>query len=240
MMKRLFALTTIIYIVYLTTILVGVLPNFGYDVFERYAPMADAFAAGDWVDAYHPRYCVLFQTLTGMLVWLLGCSGITACQIVAITFFVFAAPVLWAVSRRAFDEETAWWSVALYFVSAELVELAADGWRDDCRILPILLAVYAFQTLLGKRPEDSANKASFAMAASQLLVITLRADAFLISSIILFVFTVAALVSRRWRASLLPVGAWLLAVALNSLMVYSYTGWFVPSDHYIRFLEAVL
>lgn len=239
-MRRLIIITLALYAAYLAVSLGWFLPTNGYDPIARYAPMAEAFAAGNWADAFHPRYCVLFQTLTGVLVWMFGCSGLTACQIVAITFFFLAAPVLWAIIRRIFDDETACWTVALYFISAELVELAADGWRDDCRILPILLAVYAFQTLLGKRPEDSAIKATLAMALSQFVAITLRADAFLISSLILSVFFVLAIIRGQWRATILPVGAWIVAVALNSLMVYFFTGWFVPSAHYIRFLEAAL
>lgn len=33
---------------------------------NRYAPMADAFAAGDWFHAFHPRFGALFSVLTGL------------------------------------------------------------------------------------------------------------------------------------------------------------------------------
>ena len=39
------------------------------DCAARYALMAEAFARGDWYESFHPRFCVLFQVLTGSLTW---------------------------------------------------------------------------------------------------------------------------------------------------------------------------
>lgn len=215
-------------------------PIGGWDVLVRYAPMAEAFAAGDWVDAYHPRFCVLFQVLTGTTVKLLGVSGLQACQIVAILFWGFSFPALWAVLRRVFGDLTAYIGALFLFLSVDLFLYAADGWRDDCRILPILLMVLAFRYLLSSDAKERTLKASLAMAAAQVLSITLRVDCLPISTIILGAFVVAALVRRNVIVLIAPVLAWVLSVGVVCGAVYWRTGWFVPSPRYIRLIEGML
>lgn len=215
-------------------------PIGGWDVLVRYAPMAEAFAAGDWTDAYHPRFCVLFQVLTGTAVKVLGVSGLQACQIVAILFWGFSFPALWAVLRRVFDDLTAYIAALFLFVSVDLFLYAADGWRDDCRILPILLLVLAFQYLLSDDAKERTGKASLAMAAAQVLSITLRVDCLPISTIFLGGFIVLALARRNGIVVIAPLVTWALSVGVVCGAVCWRTGWFVPSPQYIRLLERVL
>ena len=54
------------------------------DVVARYAPAAEAFAAGDWQYAFHPRFGVYFTAFSGIFVWLTGVDGVIACKIVSI------------------------------------------------------------------------------------------------------------------------------------------------------------
>lgn len=218
------ALTALFLVIGLTR----VIPICGWDVLVRYAPMADAFADGRWSDAFHPRTCVLFQALTGSLVYLIGVSGLTACQVVAIVFWGLSMPALWAVLRRVFDDTVAYFGSILIFASAELFKYAGDGWRDDCRILPILLLVLGFQL--------TGWSAAAAMAAGQFLSITLRVDCFPIATLCLFAYAILCLKRRQFTRLALPVLAWLTATAIVSFVVYSQTGYFVPAPHYIKLL----
>lgn len=215
-------------------------PIGSWDVLVRYAPMAEAFAAGDWIDAYHPRFCVLFQVLTGIMVKFLGVSGLQACQIVAILFWGLSFPVLWIVLKRVFDDLTAYIAALLLFLSVDLFLYAADGLRDDCRILPILLSLLAFQYLLSTDEKKHTWKSSLAMAAAQVFSITLRADCLPISTIILGTFVVLAFVRRNGIVLIAPLLAWALSVGVVCGAVYWRTGWFVPSSQYIRLIERAL
>ncbi|PWM82040.1 MAG: hypothetical protein DBX90_06470, partial [Lentisphaerae bacterium] len=57
------------------------------DVATRYAPMAEAFAAGEWKYAFHPRIPMLHQTLAGCFCWLFGISGFAGCRLAAVLVF---------------------------------------------------------------------------------------------------------------------------------------------------------
>lgn len=209
-------------------------PIGGWDVLVRYAPMAEAFAAGDWADAFHPRFCVLFQVLSGSVVKLFGVSGLQACQIVAILFWGLSFPALWAVLRRVFDDLTAYIASLLLFVSVDLFLYAADGWRDDCRILPILLLVLSFQYLMSEDAKERTVGSSIAMSAAQVLSIPLRVDCLPISTFFLGLFVLLAFVRRSRAVLIAPILAWTLSVGVVCGAVYVRTGWFVPAPQYIR------
>lgn len=199
----------------------------GWDVLVRYAPMADAFAEGRWVDAFHPRTCVLFQTLSGSLAYLLGISGLTACKVVAVSCWGMSFPALYAVLRRVFDDVTAYFGSLLLYASVELYQYAGDGWRDDCRILPTLLLLLGFQL--------TGFAAAWAMAAGVFFSITLRVDCFPIATVLLAAFGCLALKRKRLMLVVPPLVAWVLATVLVSWVVWYRTGWFLPAPHYIPF-----
>ena len=46
--------------------LASLFPLIGTDTLCRYAPMAEAFAAGEWNEAFHPRFCVGMPTVAGL------------------------------------------------------------------------------------------------------------------------------------------------------------------------------
>ena len=54
------------------------------DTATRYAPMAQAFAEGDWFYAFHPHSGVFFPALSGGIAWLTGVDGFRACQVAAL------------------------------------------------------------------------------------------------------------------------------------------------------------
>ena len=59
------------------------LPLAATDTLCRYAPMAEAFAAGDWANAFHPRFGVGGTVVAGLFALLPGFDGFTACAVSA-------------------------------------------------------------------------------------------------------------------------------------------------------------
>lgn len=67
------------------------------DTATRYAPMAQAFAAGDWFYAFHPHSGVFFPTLSGGIAWLTGVDGFRACQVAGLLLWATAAIPLYGI-----------------------------------------------------------------------------------------------------------------------------------------------
>ena len=232
------ATAAVLTLAYLVLALLSFPPICGWDVMVRYAPMAEAFAAGDWADAFHPRFCLLYPMLTGSVAKTVGCSGLVACQVTAILFWGLSFPALWAVLRRVFDDTVAYVGSLFLFISVDLFVLAVDGWRDDCRILPIALMALSFQYLARCCETDRPWKGAVAMAAAQLLSVPLRVDCLVIASVMLVVYVAACLRYKCLSAAIAPIIAWIVAALANCVLVYACTGWFLPAPHLIRIMEA--
>ena len=200
------------------------------DVTARYAPMADHFAHGEWTLAFHPRFGVLFQILSGSLVALTGLSGDSAAQLVSLAFVALAAPPLFLVVRDLFgDRRVAWAAVALLLVSDDFTRHAFDGLRDTGKCL-------AF-ALLGL---GALRRSSAAFALGLFILVTLVSYGFAIASVFVFCWCVWALFARRFAALPLPVFAWTCGTAAVVALTHAFTGHFLPSPHFIKYLGAWL
>lgn len=191
-----------------------------FDSMARYAPMADAFARGDWALAFHPRFGVLFSSLTGSVVWLTGLAGDKACQIVSFFFLAFSALPVWALVKRLYnDERTAWIAVVLVWLATEYFVYAQDGLRDPARTLGLALCALAF-----------VSRAGAPMALGLFVLVTLRTDLFLISGVILFAWWIYLIILRNKSllSLFLPTSSFLLGAFLMCLMTHAYTGLWLP------------
>lgn len=199
------------------------------DTCARYAPMADYFARGEWEFAFHPRFGVVFQVLTGLVVKCLGVSGDCATQIVSIGFYAFATIPLWFVVRALFDSRTAWWTIALVFVFEDMTRYAFDGLRDSGKFLGFALVA------LG-----AVRRESKWYALGIFLLVTLASYCFAVSAVLLAGWCLFMLKGRPFGAWLksvtLPVCAFLLATAIVVVITHHFTGHWLPSPHYIRLL----
>lgn len=205
------------------------------DCAARYAPMAEAFAHGDWHESFHPRFCVLFQVLTGSLVWLTGCSGVAACQVVSAAFIGLAAVPYWHIMKSIFkDDRAAWLSLGIMLVIPRVSGDAMNGLRDTGRILALSMWV------LGCIRMTDCKKGVWLQSVAIFIMVTLKIDCFLPAAVMCILSIALAIRQRLWKeACLSPLFFILAAIAVCS-MVWSYTGWFVPAPQYIAFLKGIL
>ena len=77
------------------------------DVAARYAPMAEAVAAGNWRWAFHPRFGMFFPLLSGSIVKLTGANGFRGCQIAALLLFTLSSYPLYGLAIKLFNRAIA-------------------------------------------------------------------------------------------------------------------------------------
>ena len=206
-----------------------------YDSARRYAPMAECFAAGDWGSAFHPRFGVGFQVLTGSWVWLSGQAGLRACAQVALVAWALAVPFVFALARRLFDCKVAWMAVALYVICPMLFGWAHEGMRESFRTLGVLLAVLG---ILERR--DGASGFGKFFAALPLLCM-FRADTIVIAGAFTFVYALYdRFCLRTWVLAVWGV----LCLQPTCYLAWYRTGIWLPSVQFVqmwqKFVEAVL
>lgn len=222
-----------------TTFIVGTLSVLFYpvenpDSAARYAVMAEEFAKGNWYESFHPRFGVIFQVLTGSLVFATGCSGISACQIVSAVFMGLATVPYWHVMRKIFnDSSVAWLSVGILVVIPRISGDAMNGLRDTGRILGIALWLLGFLRMLERKPS------AWLQAVGLFLLVTLKIDCFAPAALMCAASVVGALKSRRWVVVFWSIMSFAAASAAVCTMVWAYTGWFVPAPQYIAFLKGL-
>lgn len=223
-----------------TTLVVGTLSVLFYpvenpDCAARYAVMAEEFAKGNWYESFHPRFCVLFQILTGSLVWVTGCAGVTACQIMSAVFMGLSAVPYWYVMRRLFGSSAvAWLSVGILVVIPRISGDAMNGLRDTGRILAIAMWVLGFLRMVDRKPS------AWLQAGGLFLLVTLKIDCFAPAALMCAATFFYAVKTRQWCPLFPCVVSFLAGGSAVSAMVWSYTGWFVPAPQYIAFLKGLI
>ena len=207
------------------------------DVADRYAPMAESFAAGEWRYAFHPRVTPLLPVLAGMIVRLLGCGGAAACRIAGALIFTCGVFPLWAASRTIYGRAAALWTVLLYAGCAALLRLGYYGTRESCGVFGVILLLYAASGLR-THPEKKRGYAIFAAAEAILLLSRGDLAAFAFAAFF-------ALFAYDWivhRHCLRSLGAGIAILLLVSpVLVYNYrmVGYPVPEIRHIPAFKAV-
>lgn len=199
------------------------------DTTARYAPMADAFARGDWYFAFHPRFGVLFQSVAGTMTFLTGLRGDQSCQVTSLLFLALAAVPLWHLAKALFGERVAWWSVVALLVCDDFTRYALDGLRDVGKCL-------AF-ALLGL---GAIKQKSLWFGLGLFVLVTLVSYGFAVASVLLVLWYGYRLLSLSHSSfsvphpsSLIPLFCYSLAVAAVTVMVHAYTGHWLPAPHFI-------
>ena len=113
------------------------------DVACRYAAMAEAFAAGSWTYAFHPRIPALFPAVCGTLVRLFGISGFSAAKVVSVACFAATVFPLFGIMRRFFGDRIAAGSLLVCIVNPFLLRLSSTGLRETMKCLFLVMIVHA-------------------------------------------------------------------------------------------------
>lgn len=217
-------LVAIGYWIVLSTLICIFYPLMVFDSIARYAPMAEAFASGEWRFAFHPRFGVIFPPLTGSLVWLFGIGGDKACQLVSTALFALSAVPVWLIARRLFDDRRVAWVVTfLLLVATEYVTYAADGLRDTGRILGLALCALAFL-----------NGRSSVMALGVFVLSVIKVDLYAFSCVMLAAWCGLMMWRKEWLRLVLPIFAWLAGSLAMCTMTYFQTGYFLPLAQFVK------
>lgn len=129
----------------LPPIFITMLP--AYDTAARYAPMAQAFAAGDWAYAFHPRIPPLFPILGGGLVWLLRCDAFMGVRLASLLLFALSVFPLFALFRRFLPLKATCFGMLFYLFCHPLLQYVYEGLRDNGKTLAFALAAWALLSL---------------------------------------------------------------------------------------------
>ena len=201
------------------------------DTFNRYAPMARAFAEGDWYGAFHPRFGVGFQVLTGSLTWLTGLDGYRSCSLVSTVAWALSMVPLFRIADRLFGRTAAWFALVLFAICPQTLVWSFKGFRESFKMLGALLAL---DVMTGWRKGGWTLVAEAAAALASLILF--KVDAVVIGG--LFVCCVLA-VDRFHPRSLVVAATGAILVQPMCCLVYSWTGWWLPAVQYISLAERV-
>lgn len=196
------------------------------DVASRYAPMAEAFAAGEWRFAFHPRVPPLIPVCAGVISFLFSCGGALACRLAGALFLSCGVfPLYWGV-RRMYGFRTAVVATLMYAGCARLFQLGYFGLREPACVFALLLLFLAFVRL---RIRSSGWWWYPVFAVAEAILLMTRGDQafFVLATMIMLLFWDV----RRHHHPLRTVGvaAVLLALVLPMLSYnYLMIGYPVP------------
>lgn len=202
------------------------------DTLCRYAPMAEAFTACDWFEAFHPRFAVGGTVVAGLFAFLPGFDGQTACTVSASLAWALGGLVLFRIARRLFGSRAALFALVLYFICPQPLVWALKGLREPFKMLGLLLMADAIV-----RAKDR-DAVSFAEACAAVAFLCLfKCDAILLAIALGLVyaaldgFRIRTLVLTAWGIVVLQPMCWL---------VWSWTGYWLPAPHYVPMWQKLI
>jgi 4-amino-4-deoxy-L-arabinose transferase-like glycosyltransferase len=180
------------------------------DVSGRYAPMARAFAEGDWSAAFNISHPPLTPVLGGCAAWLMGLEPFSALMLVSGLFYVLAALPLYLILREFLESEfEAALGASLYLLAPKIIKIGCLGLLEPARNFFFLAAL---ALAFGNAKEAKAWKqALFGLCLACLTLTRSESAAFL--PVLLLAFALLAWeakgFARSWEA-LCGLGAGLL------------------------------
>ncbi len=209
------------------------------DVLCRYAPMADAIAAGEWDFAFHPRIPPLFPLLAGGIAWLFDCNGFLAAKLASMFCMAVTVFPLYALFRRVFQERTAWIGCILFLFCSYLLRLASAGLRESAKTFGFLWAVYALLVIYQERQRW---RGYLMLGVASAWMMAIRDDSVLIAGCLWLAALILEL--RRFRAvpyrSCAAAGMILLLLAPLLYGNYRSTGYPVPSARFALIASSLI
>lgn len=207
------------------------------DVAARYAPMAEAFARGDWQYAFHPRIPPLFTIVAGIFARLFCMSGTAACELTGALFFALTVFPLMALMRKVYNQKYAVWATVMFICCSRLLRIAGMGLRDSAKCFFIVLAVYGLLFFFRKYSWKGAIYCSLACVG---LALT-RGDSLLFSLLFLLAILLIELFKQKRfpKKSLCAGIIFLVIVSPWGYYEYQKTGWSVMELRHAEILNKV-
>ena len=147
------AVCVLIFVLYLPHVLLS--DYILRDVAERYAPMAESFAAGHFQYAFHPRIQTLHPLISGIFASVTGCSGFSAAQLSGLLFLGLCAFPLYYLLKLVFDLKTAVRGTLLLPLISPVVLICISGLRESHKMFALLLLVSGILTVFKFREKYS-------------------------------------------------------------------------------------
>lgn len=198
------------------------------DVFNRYAPAAEAFARGDWLYAFHPRFGVFFSSLAGSFVWLCGISGLSACKIVSTLFFALTVFPLHSLFIKIWGEKIALYGIFCYIFCSHLIRYAGDGVRDNGKTLAMAFIALALVSIL----ERGNWRNVFELALGCALLTVIRGEGFLIAVVCILA---GVYLFKDIKKSVSCILLFVVFIFPQCFYNYRAIGYFVPEVGYVTF-----
>ena len=192
------------------------------DVIARYAPAAEAFAKGDWLYAFHPRFGVYFTAFAGFFVWLTGVNGVVACKIVSILFFSVSVFPLYKLFNLIWNNKIALQAVLLYCLCSHLLRYAGDGVRDNGKTLALSLIGCGLVSFYKK---DHSVKSVLLFSSGCALLTVLRGEGTLIA---LCCGITGVFLLKQWRLIFVGTAMFFLMIFPQLLYNFIVIGYPVP------------
>lgn len=196
------------------------------DVATRYAPMAEAFASGDWHFAFHPRIPPLLPVCAGVIVRVCSCDGALACRLAGALFLSFGLfPLYWGV-RRMYGSRVAAAAAMLYAGCAWLFRFGYYGLREPLCVFAVLML---FMAAVRMRMRSSSKRWYLVFAAAETMLLLSRGDLALFVLATLTMLLVWDLYRHRQPLRTVAVVALMLMLLLPVLLYnYRMIGYPVP------------
>jgi 4-amino-4-deoxy-L-arabinose transferase-like glycosyltransferase len=208
------------------------------DVITRYAPMAEAFAAGECGKAFNTKIPPLLPVLAGIIVYLLNVSGAMACKIISALFFALTVFPLTALFSKVFNVRYAFWAGAMYILCSRLMRIAGTGVRDTAKCFFIVLATYGLICFFRRYNWKGALYCSLGSVGLALN----RGDSLLFALLFLMAIVFIEMFKQRnipYKSVCAGI-VFLIAISPWCLYEYHHTGWLVTEVRHAMVVDKLL
>ena len=188
------------------------------DVAHRYAPMAEAFAAGDIQHAFHLRVPVLHTVTSGIAALITNCDGFTASKLSSAFWYFIGMFILYKLVLHLADNnrKTALWTLLLYAVFPCAVQMASSGLRESAKTAFLLLSALSLVRIYSNS-RNITNYILLGIACG--LGLLIKVDTVLTA---IFVFALAAFIEsgdKKFPLMTMASGAAALLFSLPSVLL---------------------
>lgn len=208
------------------------------DVAARYASMAEAFAHGNWPEAFHPKIPPLFIIVAGIFAYLFRMNGTAACELGSALFFALTVFPLMTLMKKVYNYKYAIWTTAMYILSSRLLRIAGMGLRDSAKCFFIVLAAFGLIYFFQKYNWKGAIYCSIGCAG---LALT-RGDSLVFALLFLAaVFIIEFLYEKKIPYKSI-CAVLIFSVAVSPWVYYEYqkTRWPVTDQRHAKILNGIL